>query len=232
MRRLVILLLATAVAVTSAAAFLAPAEAATPKVRIAKTISTHVGWSGKVVVAPRVAKSKKVRILKRSMTVYRSGAKVASGRKATLTPGSHRAKVTVRWKHRGKKRTTSAWIRIKVSQGRCATSANVRSLRRDPSFSPQTRGDSVATVASRLRTAGTLGERSTIRSRTANLHSALALMDGRVMMAETNAIITRLEALQGRGASVIEDRVYRGCGGDHDVYAQFANGELTKVEAF
>lgn len=232
MRRFVILLLATAVAVASAVAFLAPAEAATAKVRVAKSHTAHVGWSGKAVVTPRVTKAKKVRILKRSMTVYRSGVKKASGRKVSLTPGSYRAKVKVTWKYRGKTRTTTKWTRIKVSQGRCATSTNVRALKRDASFTSQVRGDSVATVATKLRSAGTVGDRSTVDARTANLSSALAIMDSADMRAETTSLITRLATLKGRGASVIEDRIYRGCGGTYSAYASFTNGELTKVEAF
>lgn len=233
MRRILLGLMATAAVAASTTLVAAPAQAATKPVTI-KTIPTRsVDWHGSALVKPSVKKAKKVKILRKAITVYRGGTVLRTNRtSAKLRPGSYRVTTKVTYRYKGKKRVAVRKQRLLVTQGRCATGRDVRTLKVDRAFSPSVRGDSVATVRKKLHSGGS-GESYTPEELIRQLEALKVLIGDEIpeLVAVIDEALAETRALQAKGVTVLEDRTYRGCGRqDIDVYATFANGELIMAE--
>lgn len=233
MRRTLLGLVAAVAVAASTTLVAAPAQAAAKPVTI-KTISNKsIDWYGTALVKPSFKKAKKVKILKKSMTIHRGGKVLRKNRTAVkLKPGTYRVTTKVVYKYKGKKRATVKKQRLVVKQGRCATVQNMRSLKVDPTFSPDVIGDSIANTARKLHSRGD-GESYTPEKLIAQLEALKVLIGDEIpeLVAAIDEAIAEVKALQAKGVTVLEDRVYQGCGKqDIDVYATFANGELIMAE--
>lgn len=232
MRRALLGLLATSSLVVGSALVATPAEAAPRPVTISKVSTRYVGWKGTAVVKPVLKKAKKVKILKRSFTVQQ-GSKVVrrTTAAANLRVGTYRLTSKVTYTYRGKRRTVVAKQGLTVKQGRCATAADLRLLKKDAQISPDVVGDSVATVSSKLRSRGT-GLTYTTEEMIVVLgfFKKVAAAEEPGLGSIFDVAIAEVKVLQDKGVTTIEDRSYAGCGDDFDIYATFANGELYAAE--
>lgn len=231
MRRIITLVTVTAVAIALTAIVRAPADAAAGRLRVVNKPVAQIGWNSMATITPRVKKSAKVRIVKRKVTAYQNGRVVARGRKVALPVGTYRVRMAVTWKASGKTHTTRRSLPVNVVQGACATAADYRQLTADPAYSAAA-GDSVAAVGAKLRSSGTVGERTTVATRIASLQEIAGIAGTNRTRNQTHAIIAQLSVLAAKGVQVREDRIYPGCGGAIKAYAAFADGELIGVEAF
>lgn len=154
MRRTILGLLTALAVATGSTLVAAPAEAAPKPVTIKKIPTASIGWNGTAVVKPVVKKAKKVKIIKKTLTV-RQGSKVLRKNRTAvkLKPGTYRVTTKVVYKHRGKKRTKVATQRLQVKQGRCATKADYRSIKVKPTSRA---GDATKAVARKLHQSGQL----------------------------------------------------------------------------
>lgn len=233
MRRTILGLLAALAVGASATLVAAPAQAASKPVTIKKISNKSIDWYGTALVKPSITKIKKVKVLKRAMTIHQGGKVVRKNRTAVkLKPGTYRVTTKITYKYKGKKRGVVRKQRLVVKQGRCATVRDLRTLKADPTFSPDVVGDSVATVSKKLRSRGE-GETYTPEKLIAKLEALKVIFDGEVPELDViiDAAIAEVRALQAKGVTQLEDRIYRGCGKqDIDAYATFANGELLSAE--
>ncbi|SKB09909.1 hypothetical protein [Aeromicrobium choanae] len=233
MRRTILGLLAALAVGASTTLVAAPAQAAPKPVTIKKISNKSIDWYGTALVKPNVKKIKKVTILKRAMTIKQGGKVLRKNRTAVkLKPGAYVVTTKITYKYKGKKRGAFAKQRLIIKQGRCATVQNLRTLKADPTFSPDIVGDSVATVSKKLRSAGE-GDVYTPAEILAQLEALKVLMGDEMpeIVALLDEAIAELKALQAKGVTRLEDRMYEGCGKqDIDAYATFANGELLSAE--
>ncbi|GAA3527520.1 hypothetical protein AFL01nite_03530 [Aeromicrobium flavum] len=223
--------LVTALALAAGSALVAaPAEAAQKPVTIKKITTRSIDWYGTALVKPSVKKAKKVKVLKKTLTVRQGGKVVRRNRTAVkLAPGTYRVSTRVVYRFKGKKRVATRAQTLLVRQGRCATLRDFRTLKSDPTFSPDVVGDSVAAVSAKLRTSGT-GERYTPEELIALLELFKLAIDEPEFDALADQAIAEVKALQEQGVTELEDREYRACGGKITVFASFANGELMGAE--
>lgn len=243
MRRTLLGLL-TALAVATGTTLVAtPAEAAPKPVKIKKIPTRSVDWNGKSVVKPRVTKNKKVKnvkVTKKTLTVRQGGKALHQKRKSVKLPvGTYRVTTQVVAKVDGKRRVQKRHQKLLVKQGRCATVQDFRTLTTDPTYSPDVVGDSVSTVSTKLRSAGT-GTTYTIAELRTEIDAIVLLLELLVpegtpehaeMMEDINELKAMLDDLQTKGVTTLEDREYRGCGAKKSVYASFAEGELMFAES-
>ena len=225
--------LLTVVALAAGATLAAtPAQAAAKPVTIKKISNKSIGWDGAALVRPNVAKAKKVRIVRKAMTISQGGTVVRKNRTAVkLRPGSYRVTTKVTYVHRGKKRVATARQSLVVRQGRCATARDARTLKADPAISADVVGDSVATVSTKLRSSGR-GASYTPEELIVVLgfFKKMMVADMPELAGVFDVAIAEVRAMQAKGVKVLEDRTYAGCGGAVDVYATFADGELYSAE--
>lgn len=233
MRRTILGLLAALAVGASATLVAAPAQAAPKPVTIKKISNKSIDWYGTALVKPSLKTAKKVKVLKKAMTIKQGGKVLRKNRSAVkLKPGAYIVTTKITYKYKGKKRGAFAKQRLVIKQGRCASVLNMRTLKTDAAFSPDVKGDSVATVSSKLRSAGE-GERYTPEKLIAQLEALKVLMGDEMpeFVVLIDQAIAEVKALQAKGVTQLEDRVYQGCGKqDIDVYATFANGELMSAE--
>ena len=232
MRRILLGLLATVLIASGSTLVAAPAQAASKPVTIKKLSTRYIGWQGTALVKPVVKKAKKAKIVSRSFTVQQ-GSKVVRRTKAAanLRPGTYRLTTKVTYTYRGKKRSTVARQSLVVKQGRCATRADMRSLKADTRISAGVVGDSVATASSKLHSRGT-GAAYTPEELIVVLGFFKKMIAAEMpeLAPMFDAAITEVKGLQAKGVKTLEDRTYPGCGSDVDVYATFADGELHSAE--
>lgn len=233
MRRTILGLLAALAVGASATLVAAPAQAAPKPVTIKKISNKSIDWYGTALVKPNLKTAKKVKVLKKAMTIHQGGKVLRKNRTAVkLKPGTYRVTTKVTYKYKGKKRATVKKQRLVVKQGRCATVQNLRSLKVDPAFSPDVIGDSIANTARKLHSRGS-GESYTPDKLIAQLEALKVLLGDEMpeIVVLIDEAIAEVKALQAKGVTVLEDRTYQGCGKqDIDVYATFANGELIMAE--
>ncbi|MET1133663.1 MAG: hypothetical protein ABWX60_09600 [Aeromicrobium sp.] len=233
MRRTLLGLLAALAVGASATLVAAPAQAAPQPVTIKKISNKKIDWYGTALVKPTIKKAKKVTVLKKAMTIKQGGKVLRRNRTAVkLKPGTYVVTTKITYKYKGKKRGAFAKQRLIIKQGRCATVRDLRTLKTDPTFSPDVVGDSVATVSKKLHSSGE-GYKYTPEKLIAQLEAIKVLIDDAdpEIVSMIDAMIAELKALQAKGVTQLEDRTHQGCGKqDIDVYATFANGELLLAE--
>ena len=235
MRRPFLGLLTVVALAVGATLVAAPAQAAAKPVTIKKISNKSIDWDGAALVRPNVTKAKKakrIRIVRKAMTISQGGKVVRKNRTAVkLRPGSYRVTTKVTYVHRGKKRVATARQSLVVKQGRCATARDARTLKADPAISAGVVGDSVATVSTKLRSSGR-GASYTPEELIVVLGFFKKMMAADVpeLAGVFDVAIAEVRAMQAKGVKVLEDRTYAGCGGAVDVYATFADGELYSAE--
>ncbi len=164
MRRTLLGLLTTLAIVGGSALVAAPAEAAAKPVRITNSTNAWVGWDGKATITPKFSKAKRVTIKKKVLTVKQGGKVIAKNRtKVTLRAGTYRVAVKVTYKYKGKTRTAAKSLTVKAKQGKCATNADVASVKLADLEAATINGDSLATVQKKLHSTGVVTERMTLR---------------------------------------------------------------------
>lgn len=152
MRRTLLGLLAAVLIASGSTLVATPAQAATKPVTIKKLSTQWIGWDGAAVVRPNVKKAKKVKIIRKAVTVQQ-GSKVIRRNKTAvkLRPGTYRLTTKVTFKYKGKKRAVVARQRLVVKQGRCATRDDYRAIRISVTAGA---GDAAATVARTVHSSG------------------------------------------------------------------------------
>lgn len=154
MRRTLLGLLAAVLIASGSTLVATPAQAATKPVTIKKLSTQWIGWDGAAVVKPHVKKAKKVKIVRKAMTVQQGSRVVRRNKTAVkLRPGTYRLTTKVTYKHKGKKRTAVARQKLVVRQGRCATRADYAAIKVSMTAGA---GDAVATVARTVHNSGFL----------------------------------------------------------------------------
>jgi len=152
MRRLLLGLMAAVLIASGSTLVATPAQAATKPVTIKKLGTQWIGWDGVAVVKPNVKKAKKVKIVRKALTVQQ-GAKVIRRNKTSvkLKVGTYRLTTKVTYKVKGKKRTAVAKQRLVVKQGRCAVRADYAKITVSRTLAA---GDVRAVVDARARSRG------------------------------------------------------------------------------
>lgn len=232
MRRTLLGLLAAVLVASGSTLVASPAQAASKPVTIKKLSTQWIDWNGSAVVKPNVKKAKKVKVVKKAMTVRQGGKVVRRNRSAVrLRPGTYRLTTKITYTFKGKKSAVTRQQQLVVKQGRCATRADVRGLVSDPTFVPEVVGDTVATVSAKLHSRGSGQKYTTDEMRTV-LEAMKILLRGQKipgLIAELDKMLAEIDALEARGVTTLEDRMYRGCSKNMEVSTSFANGELMRA---